>query len=58
MRRARRAFPLPGTLKVFRPPSGEGLQIETGYAEGREVTPHYDPMLANVIVRGPIGIQR
>jgi acetyl-CoA carboxylase biotin carboxylase subunit len=24
--------------------------VETGYAEGREVTPHYDPMIAKVIV--------
>ena len=24
--------------------------METGYAEGRDVTPHYDPMIAKVIV--------
>jgi acetyl-CoA carboxylase, biotin carboxylase subunit len=41
-------FPSPGTLKVFRPP--QGVRVETGYAEGREVTPHYDPMIAKVIV--------
>jgi acetyl-CoA carboxylase biotin carboxylase subunit len=23
--------------------------VETGYAKGREVTPHYDPLLAKVI---------
>jgi acetyl-CoA carboxylase biotin carboxylase subunit len=36
---------------VFRPPEGEGIRVDTGYAEGRDVTPHYDPMIAKVIVR-------
>ena len=44
-------FPSPGKLTVFRPPEGEGIRIDTGYAEGRDVTPHYDPMIAKVIVR-------
>ena len=44
-------FPSPGKLKVFRPPQADGVRVETGYAEGRDVTPHYDPMLAKVIVR-------
>jgi len=44
-------FPSPGKLKVFRPPQGMRVRVETGYAEGREVTPHYDPMIAKVIVR-------
>ncbi|MBI3935671.1 MAG: ATP-grasp domain-containing protein, partial [Betaproteobacteria bacterium] len=43
-------FPSPGRLVVFRPPQDPAVRIETGYAEGREVTPHYDPMLAKVIV--------
>ncbi len=42
-------FPSPGKLKVFRPPLGGNVRVETGYAEGREVTPHYDPMIAKVI---------
>jgi acetyl-CoA carboxylase, biotin carboxylase subunit len=45
-------FPSPGKLTVFRPPRGKGVRVDTGYAEGREVTPHYDPMIAKVIVRG------
>jgi len=44
-------FPSPGTLKVFRPPQDKSVRVETGYAEGRSVTPHYDPMIAKVIVR-------
>jgi acetyl-CoA carboxylase biotin carboxylase subunit len=43
-------FPSPGKLTVFRPPADPGVRVETGYAEGRDVTPHYDPMLAKVIV--------
>jgi len=43
-------FPSPGRLSVFRPPRDKSIRIETGYAEGREVTPHYDPMIAKVIV--------
>ena len=45
----RNFFPSPGTLRVFRPP--HDVRVETGYAEGREVTPHYDPMIAKVIAR-------
>ena len=45
-------FPSPGKLNVFRPPSGDGVRVDTGYAEAREVTPHYDPMIAKVIVHG------
>jgi acetyl-CoA carboxylase biotin carboxylase subunit len=44
-------FPSPGRLKVFRVPREKGVRVETGYAEGSEVTPHYDPMVAKVIVR-------
>ena len=44
-------FPSPGKLTVFRPPEGDGIRVDTGYAEGRDVTPHYDPMIAKVIIR-------
>jgi acetyl-CoA carboxylase biotin carboxylase subunit len=47
----RNFFPSPGNLKVFRPPQDASVRVETGYAEGRDVTPHYDPMIAKVIVR-------
>ena len=43
-------FPSPGKLTVFRPPVSPGVRVETGFAEGRDVTPHYDPMIAKVIV--------
>jgi len=44
-------FPSPGKLKIFRQPRDKGVRVETGYAEGRDVTPYYDPMIAKVIVR-------
>ncbi|HEX6005175.1 MAG TPA: biotin carboxylase N-terminal domain-containing protein [Burkholderiales bacterium] len=43
-------FPSPGRLKVFRLPEDPAIRIETGYAEGRDVTPYYDPMIAKIIV--------
>lgn len=43
-------FPSPGKLNVFRPPVDKSVRVETGFAEGRDVTPHYDPMIAKVIV--------
>ncbi len=49
----KRFFPSPGPLQVFRPPQGEGIRVETGYREGQQVTPYYDPLLAKVIARGP-----
>jgi acetyl-CoA carboxylase, biotin carboxylase subunit len=42
-------FPSPGKLTVFRPPQDSGVRVDTGLAEGRDVTPHYDPMIAKVI---------
>ena len=42
-------FPSPGKLNVFRPPVDAGVRVDTGFAEGRDVTPHYDPMIAKVI---------
>ena len=46
-------FPSPGKLNVFRPPMDGSVCVETGFAEGRDVTPHYDPMIAKVIAHAP-----
>ena len=46
-------FPSPGKLNVFRPPMDGSVRVETGFAEGRDVTPHYDPMIAKVIAHAP-----
>ncbi|MFC4273850.1 acetyl-CoA carboxylase biotin carboxylase subunit [Achromobacter aloeverae] len=47
-----RFLPSPGTLARYAPPEGEGIRVETGYAEGSTVTPFYDPLLAKVIAHG------
>ena len=46
-------FPSPGRLNVFRPPADGSVRVDTGFAEGRDVTPHYDPMIAKVIAHAP-----
>jgi len=43
-------FPSPGPLKVYRPPAGEGVRLDSGYEEGDVVTPNYDPMIAKLII--------
>jgi acetyl-CoA carboxylase biotin carboxylase subunit len=45
----KRFYPSPGKLTIFRPPSSQNIRVETGYAQGRDVTPFYDPMIAKVI---------
>ena len=47
-----RFLPSPGKLAEFAPPRAPSIRVETGYAAGREVTPHYDPLLAKVIAHG------
>jgi acetyl-CoA carboxylase biotin carboxylase subunit len=47
-----RFLPSPGTLTRWAPPSGEGVRLDSGYEESNVVTPHYDPMIAKLIVSG------
>ncbi len=48
-----RAFaPSPGRITALRWPAGPGVRIDAGVYEGGEVTMHYDPMLAKLIVFG------
>lgn len=46
-----RFFPSPGHLEVFDVP--DGVRVETGFRQGMDVTPFYDPLLAKVIAHGP-----
>ncbi len=49
----RRFFPSPGPLNRFRLPTPtQTCRVESGYAEGMVVTPHYDPLLAKIISHG------
>ena len=46
-------MPCPGRLVRFRMPEpSPDVRIDTGFREGDEVTFHYDPLLAKIIVRG------
>jgi acetyl-CoA carboxylase, biotin carboxylase subunit len=50
----RRDFaPTPGTLDAFEPPSGPWTRVDSGYVTGTRVTPHYDSLLAKVVVWAP-----
>jgi len=44
--------PSPGTIEVWRPPTGEGIRVDTHVEPGYVVPPFYDSLLAKVIVRG------
>jgi acetyl-CoA carboxylase biotin carboxylase subunit len=43
-------FPSPGPLKTLSFPKGDGIRVETGYAAGSLITPHYDPLIAKLII--------
>jgi 3-methylcrotonyl-CoA carboxylase alpha subunit len=46
-------MPSPGVLGVFRfPEPSATLRIDSGYREGEQVTPYYDPLIAKIIAWG------
>jgi acetyl-CoA carboxylase, biotin carboxylase subunit len=45
-----RFAPSPGTIQILRWPDGPGVRVDSGVYEGSEVSIHYDPMLAKLIV--------
>ena len=45
--------PSTGSLVRWRPPSGPGLRLDSGVAEGMQVSIYYDPMLAKLIAWAP-----
>lgn len=49
---ARMFMPSPGRLTRFRIAEGPKIRIDSGFREGDEVTPYYDPMLAKLIAWG------
>jgi acetyl-CoA carboxylase biotin carboxylase subunit len=48
----KRFLPGPGAIKTWVEPHGEGVRVDSGYAEGNVVTPSYDSLMAKVIVYG------
>lgn len=46
-------LPATGALAVYRPPPEcDWLRVDSGVEQGAQITPHYDPMIAKLIVRG------
>src|SRR6201987_2525182 len=44
--------PAPGKIQRFRMPTGPGVRIDTGVAEGDSVAPEFDSMIAKIIAHG------
>ncbi len=44
--------PAPGTVTLLNLPSGPGIRVDTGIAEGEVISPAYDSMVAKVIAWG------
>jgi acetyl-CoA carboxylase biotin carboxylase subunit len=49
---AQQFLPQAGPLRLYREPQGPGIRVDSGVAEGGEVSVFYDPMLAKLIVWG------
>jgi acetyl-CoA/propionyl-CoA carboxylase, biotin carboxylase, biotin carboxyl carrier protein len=45
-------FPAPGTVTVWRPPSGPGVRLDSGVSAGSTVPQAFDSLLAKLIVTG------
>jgi acetyl-CoA carboxylase biotin carboxylase subunit len=43
-------LPSPGIVTRFLPPLGPGIRVDTYVEDGTEVTPHYDSLLAKLVV--------
>jgi acetyl-CoA carboxylase biotin carboxylase subunit len=48
----KRFLPGPGQVTTWVEPTGEGVRVDSGYAEGTTVTPHYDSLMAKLILFG------
>jgi acetyl-CoA carboxylase, biotin carboxylase subunit len=49
----KRFMPGPGAITSWVEPTGEGVRVDSGYANGLTVTPNYDSLMAKLIAYGP-----
>ncbi len=47
---ARNFLPSPGRVTRYLPPSGPGVRLDSALAQAGEIPPHYDPLIAKLIV--------
>jgi len=45
-------LPQSGEVALWQPPSGAGVRVDHGLAEGQAISPFYDPMIAKIIAHG------
>jgi len=48
----RNFLPAVGTLRTWRPPSGPGVRLDSGYEEGQTIPQAFDSLIAKLIVTG------
>ncbi|MGN6597788.1 MAG: biotin/lipoyl-containing protein, partial [Actinomycetes bacterium] len=48
----RNFLPAPGTLTVWRPPSGPGVRVDSGYEAGETVPGAFDSLIAKLVITG------
>jgi acetyl-CoA carboxylase biotin carboxylase subunit len=48
----KRFLPGPGAITRWEEPGGDGVRVDSGYVAGNVVTPHYDSLLAKLVVHG------
>src|SRR5262245_4605015 len=48
----KRFLPGPGAVTTWVEPTGDGVRVDAGYAADTTVTPHYDSLMAKLIVTG------
>ena len=49
---SKRFLPGPGVISQWVEPTGEGVRVDAGFTTGNTVTPHYDSLMAKLVVHG------